>query len=203
MSMNRQQAARAKAEAKDVIDMMALPAWRWATSFLSDMGRAKRRQLLDLPVGELEDGQRAAAGCEAPFRVVEEVMYRAVIADQALATPVEAGLTGWLAEENGRETQGLAEYTPETAQQQIEQARHVSNLIAQPGWKVLMRELCAGARASAAMLEHCSSGEASHHRAAINSVRFMLIQMQQVLDLGVDSEAYLRVCAERQKKEGD
>ena len=202
-NMSKTQAVRARAEAQQVASMMALPAWQWAARWLSGMARAHRGTLLAVELVEIEAAQRAADAYDAPLQIADEVLFRSVAAAAALAVPAEANVVGWCAEEHGKPSGGLVEYEKDVAQKNIENAAVAAELVSHEGWKILMRELAARARASAGMLRHANRQEAERLRANIAALRQVLREIQSILDLGVDSEAYLRVCAERQEKEGD
>ena len=203
VSMSKTQASRAQGEAQEVAAMMALPAWQWAARWLSDMARAQRATLLGAELDEIEATQRAADSYDAPLHIADEVLFRSVAAAASLAVPAEANVFGWSAELHGLPAGGLVEYGKDVAQQNIANAAFAGELVGHVGWKILMRELAARARANAGMLRHASRLEAERLRANIAATRQLLFEIKSILDLGVDSEAYLRVCAERQKKEGD
>jgi len=192
-AMSVEQARRAQREAVQVAEMMALPAWQWAASWLGGLEMDARTQLLNTPPAEIDGQQQIVAGYAMAGQIAADMLRRTLEANAVLANAAEEPLPEWSG----------TEYDDEQVTKNLAAMRSAVALVEHDGWKLLMREMAARSRAHAALLNGCTEREAARHMSAILSIANVTTKMQEILDLGADTEAYLRVCAERHEPEGD
>lgn len=95
-----------------------------------------------------------------------------------------------------------ADFTESSAAAALRDAEAVRDMAQLPGWAIFMRDLGARVRALASLLTLCSEGERTTILGVMGALTTALMAPKQILDLGMDAEAWQRAQLEALERKG-
>ena len=181
-------AIRVKAEAQLLQDVVASEGWALARDAWNGIGQYLHNEQLTALPERLFDIQAELRAIGLPDRIVRDVSQDAARAEK------------WQRDGNApRALEPRPFGSDEEATAAIERARAVKELVAKPGWKLMMRKLVAAAYGARLLLDWCEPKLAKQIQAMIRAYYRPVKKLQEFLDRGVDAEVYFTELQKEQK----
>ena len=179
-------AIRCITEAGLLRDVMESQGWALARGAWESLSEYLHNEQLTAGPDRFQDVQRELLAIGLPDRIVRDAMQDAARADV------------WRRKEDRPQRQVRPFQTDDEASVALSNARTVQEMVAKPGWKLMMRRLVSAAYGARLLLDWCDPSMAKQIQTMIRAYYRPVKQLQEILDRGVDAEVHF---IERQKEQ--